>query len=86
MTQKFSLQELYRHLPQERKLTGEARNKAKSLLEMKANKKLVQQELCQETGNIILLKDLSNLVNRRVKASRNDLDAVVSMLMNKYGE
>lgn len=73
-------------MPHERKLTGEVRDKAKSLLEMKANKKLVQQELCQETGNIILLKDLSNLVNRRGRASRNDLDAVVNLLMNKYGE
>lgn len=53
---------------------------------MKANKKLVQQALSQETGNVILLKDLSNLVNERGRRSRNDIDAVVNLLMNKYGE
>ena len=73
-------------MPHQRKLTGEVRDKAKSLLEMKANKKLVQQALCQETGNVIILKDLSNLINRRGKTSRNDLDIVVKLLMNKYGE
>lgn len=73
-------------MPHERKLTGEARDKAKTLLEMKANKKLIQQALCQETGNVILLKDLSNLVNQRGRASRNDLDNVINLLMNKYGE
>ncbi len=73
-------------MPHERKLTGELKEKAKSLLEMKANKKLVQQALCQETGSVILLKDLSNLVNRRERTNRNDLDAVVKLLMDKYGE
>ena len=73
-------------MPHERKLTGEVKDKAKSWLEMKANKKLVQEALCAETGNVILLKDLSNLVNRRERKNRNDLDAVVQLLMDKYGE
>lgn len=47
---------------------------------------MVQQALCEETGNVILLKDLSNVVNKRNKTSRNDLDVVVDLLMNKYGE
>lgn len=73
-------------MPHERKLTGEIKDKAQALLKMKANKKLVQQALCQETGHVILLKDLSNLVNQRERPSRNDLDTVVNMLMNKYGK
>ena len=40
----------------------ETKDKAVTLPEMKANKKLIQQQLSQETGNIILLKDLSNIV------------------------
>ena len=52
---------------------------------MKANKKMIQQSLYQETGRVVLLKDLSNLVNDRGKTSRNDLKAVVALLMNKYG-
>ena len=53
---------------------------------MKANKKMVQQQLCQETGNIVLLKDLSNIALAAKKGeSRNDLDATVQVLMEKYG-
>lgn len=54
------------------------------MLKLKANKKLVQQLLSQETGQVILLKDLSNLVNEREKTSGNDLNAVVDLLMKKY--
>ena len=60
------------------------KEKAKSLLEIKANKKLVQQTLTQESGNVILLKDLSNLASS-MKSPKNDLDAVVKMLIDKYG-
>ena len=53
---------------------------------MKAKKKMVQQQLCQETGNIVLLKDLSNIALATKKGeSRNDLDATVQVLMEKYG-
>ena len=53
---------------------------------MKANKKLIQQQLSQETGNIILLKDLSNIATTHKKAkSRNDLNLTVGALMDEYG-
>lgn len=62
------------------------KEKAATLLKMKANKKMVQQQLCQETGNIILLKDLSNIALAAKKGeSRNDLDVTVQVLMEKYG-
>ena len=62
------------------------KNKAISLLEMGANKKLVQQKLIEETGNIIILKDLSNIrCNAHKGKSRNDLDSTVKSLMEKYG-
>ena len=54
---------------------------------MKANKKLIQQQLSQESGCIILLKDLSNIATtNKVHKSRNDLDVTVKSLMDKYGE
>lgn len=54
---------------------------------MKANKKLIQQQLSQETGNIILLKDLSNIATAHNKEkSRNDLEQTVKTLMDNYGE
>jgi len=53
---------------------------------MKVNKKLLQQELCQERGNVVLLKDISNLSTALKKGkSRNDIDSTIGMLMNKYG-
>ena len=44
------LQELFRHLPQQRQLSAATKEKAASLLQMDANKKLVQQQISQESG------------------------------------
>ena len=48
---------------------------------------MVQQQLSLETGNVILLNDLSNIMtaNKQGK-SGNDVDATVQTLMDKYGE
>ena len=45
---------------------------------------MVQQQLSLETGNVILLKDLSNIMtdNKQGK-SRNDVHATVQTLMDK---
>ena len=62
------------------------REKAAQMLQLRANNKLVQQRLCQETGKVILLKDLANIANRsRVQQSRNDLNETVDMLTENYG-
>jgi len=67
-------------------LTGPLKDKAISWLSMNANKKIVQQALCSESGNVILLKDLSNLAaNIKKKTTGNDLDDTVKMLMEKHG-
>ena len=72
------------HLPHQRALPMEARTKAANLLEMKANKKMVQHQLSHETGKIILLKDLSNIAaSQKCGTTQNDLDATIQMLMNK---
>jgi len=56
------------------------------MLQLRANNKLVQQRLCQETGKVILLKDLANIANKsKVQQSRNDLNKTVDMLTEKYG-
>ena len=73
-------------MPQQRSLSKEAKVKAAKLLEMKANKKMVQLEMSQETGNVVLLRDLSNImVSQRKGKTRNDIDASVKLLMDKYG-
>lgn len=56
------------------------KEKAISLLEMGANKK---KKLSEESGNVLLLKDLSNISCNAWKGnSRNDLDATVQSLMH----
>ena len=62
------------------------KEKAAQMLQLRANNKLVQQKLCQETGKVILLKDLSNIANSsKAQQSRNDLNRTVDMLTKKYG-
>ena len=73
-------------MPQQRSLPAEIKEKASHLLKMNANKKLIQQQLVNETGNIILLKDLSNIATAiKHGRTRNNLDSAVKTLMEKYG-
>jgi hypothetical protein len=75
------------HLPSQRKLSAETKAKASSLLQMNANKKMIQTQLTQETGKVILLKDLTNIATvAKQGSSRNSVDAVVHNLMEKYGK
>ena len=81
------LQELYKHLPKQRRLPEPLKEKAISLLRMNANKKLVQKQLIEDSGKIILLKDLSNLkASIKLNQPRNDLDATVRLLKETYSE
>ena len=81
------LQELFRHLPLQRQLSAATKAKVASLLQMDANKKLVQQQISQESGKIVLLKDLANIATNSKKGkSKNDLDTSVSQLIDKYGK
>ena len=76
----------FNHLPKQRRLPNEVKEKAAQMLQLKANNKLVQQGLCQETGKVILLKDLANIIIRsKVQQSQNDLNKTVDMLTEKYG-
>ena len=71
-------------MPQQRKLPVELKEKAVALLRMKANKKLVQQEISKETGKVILLKDICNLITAGNQGkSRNNLDITVQTLKDK---
>ena len=78
---------LFDHLPKNRALTKDAKAKAAKLLEIKGNKKMIQQQLSFETGKVVLLKDLANLSSSLKKGkTRNDLDTAVQMLMKNYGK
>ena len=73
-------------MPQQRKLPAEVKENATRLLHMKANKKLIQQEISKETGKVVLLKDICNMnTAARRGRSRNNLDVAVQTLKDKYG-
>ena len=72
-------------MPQQRKLPVELKEKAVALLRMRANKKLVQQEMSKETGKVILLKDICNIITAAKQGrSRKNLDITVQTLKDKY--
>ena len=78
-------QELYNQLPCQRKLSKDDQEHAKHLLSLKANKKMVKDEMSAKSGKVIILKDLSNLMRRNDKDTRNDLTAAVKLLTEKHG-
>ncbi|XP_065646094.1 uncharacterized protein LOC136076688 [Hydra vulgaris] len=76
---------LYKHLPNQRKLPDYAIEKAKELMHLKPNKKLLQKELIKSTGKIITLRDLSNIAALSNKVeNRNDITTFVTTLKDKY--
>ena len=76
----------FKHLPQQCRLPAEAKQKVASLLQMKANKKLIQQEVSKDTGKIILLNDIYNIATAFKQCkTQNNLDMTVQMLTDKYG-
>ena len=81
------VKELFRQLPQQRKLTNEEKEKAKRLLQLKANKKMVKDDLQSSTWKVVLLKDLSNLMMKtKSESTRNNLEVAVKELTEKHGK
>ena len=81
------VKELFRQLPQQRKLTNVEKEKVKQLLQLKANKKMVKDDLQSSTGKVVLLKDLSNLMTKtKSESTRNNLEVAVKQLTEKHGK
>ena len=55
------MKEIYEHLPRQRQLHDFDRKEVQDLLQLKVNKKLLQQHLNEKTGKIITLKYISNV-------------------------
>ena len=78
---------MFKHLPEERTLPEDMKNIAENLIKLKVNKKLLQQKLSIESGKIVTLKDISNLVTRlNATEKRNDLANTINNLQNQYGK
>ena len=60
---------------------------AENLIKLKVNEKLLQQKLLFESGKIVTLKVISNLVIRiNAAQKRNDVQNTINNLQNQYGK
>ena len=54
---------------------------------MKANKKILQRKLSAKSGQVVTLRDLTNIsVKMKQAMSRNDLRHAVQILETEYGK
>ena len=73
--------DLYESLPRQRLLPVHVLEEVKSAIKLKANNKLLQQKIEEDTGKKVTLKDISNIKYRtRLPLIKNDLDSVVEFL------
>lgn len=67
-------------------LNAVVRKEAEGLLRMKVNKKLLQQHLSEATGQIVTLRDITNIgVGSNRNEDGNDLKSLVSRLRKLEG-
>ncbi|XP_064482754.1 uncharacterized protein LOC135395517 [Ornithodoros turicata] len=77
-------EELFLHLPQNQKLTDEVQSDVRRLLELGSSKKRVARALQEETGQVILTKDLANIITAHKDPERHDLKRTVEFLQSTY--
>nr|XP_047138019.1 uncharacterized protein LOC124814399 [Hydra vulgaris] len=77
-------QELYSHLPKQRKLPEDFEREAVKMIKLKANKKLIKQQLSQQTGKVVLFKDLSNIQNRLKIEQQLIFSQIMQMCLKDY--
>ena len=83
----FVFQELFKRLPQQRKLLSHEKEEVKNLLSVKANKKMIADEVANNSGKVVLLKDITNISSAmKAGVSRNDLEETVQKLTEEYGK
>ena len=80
------MKEIYEHQPRQRQLSDCERKEVQDLLQLKVNKKLLQQHLSEKTGKIVTLKDISNIqTSLRLNAKDNSLQDLVNHLSSMEG-
>jgi len=52
---------LFNHLPNQRKVTPQVRSEIIEMMDLKANKKCIQNKIQSETGKVLTLRDLTNI-------------------------
>ena len=56
------------------------------MLELKANKKLVQQHIASKSGRVVLLKDIHNVINHTQADKGKDFEAAIQELQKAPGK
>ncbi|XP_023311863.1 uncharacterized protein LOC111692227 [Anoplophora glabripennis] len=75
-------EEIFKHLPKQRRLSDEHKKCVLEMMKLKINKKLLQADLVEKTGNSILLRDISNIVKN--SQGKDNLQEIISILKEKY--
>ena len=75
------MQDIFEYLPQNEK------KEVSELLNLKVNKKLLQQHITGSAGKVVMLKDISNIqVRLHEESDRNDVDALLRKLKSVEGK
>lgn len=64
-------------MPKQRRLCGEDKENAMKMLDMKSNKKLLQNHIKNVVGKNILLKDLQNLSSKNKPEKKNNFEELL---------
>lgn len=76
---------VYSHLTANRKLNFKEKSLVQDLLDVRGNKKIIQEKILGCTGKTTTLKDLSNIAYS-MKNSSNDLCTMVKDLRDNYSK
>ena len=80
-------QDIYDHLPRQRRLDEHERIEVENYLRLKVDKKLLQQHLSDQTGKVVTLKDISNVqTGVRESSDKNNLEALTARLRSIAGK
>ena len=70
-------QEVFHHMPKQRRLNSEEKEEAVKLLALRANMKLVQKHLMSLTSKTVTLKDIHNIAGKAAPSYRNDFQELI---------
>ena len=79
------MQAAFSHFPQQRRLQGTQREEAKTMLDLKVNKKLLQNHLTKTSGQVVLLKDLHNIATLSKDNKSSGIEKAVEELKKVPG-
>ena len=81
----FEFQDVYKYLPENRKLSPDSKIKAEEYIRVKSDPKLISKALAKD-GKVVTAKDVSNIQMNLKQTDCNDLADLEKLLNEKYGE